>query len=89
MAKNLSITEARYRLMDLPEQFEDKAEAVTVTRRGKPVLAVLPWDFYETIMETMEIMGDEKLMSALNESLNDIKNNNLIPWEKVKKNLKL
>ena len=43
---------ARNQLTSLPEQFarEPEPEAVEVTRRGTPVLAILPWDLYETIL---------------------------------------
>ncbi len=72
--KTLPIIQARKRLTSLPEEFEREPQtgAVAVTRRGKPVLAVMSWDLYEAISETLEIMGDQELMKALAKSLKDI-----------------
>jgi PHD/YefM family antitoxin component YafN of YafNO toxin-antitoxin module len=64
-------------------------ETVTVTRRGKPVLAILPWEEYEALVETLEIMADENLMAALRQSLKEAQRGKLIPWEGVKRKLQL
>jgi PHD/YefM family antitoxin component YafN of YafNO toxin-antitoxin module len=35
------------------------------------VLAVLPWEFYESIIETLDIFGDPEMVKALRASLDD------------------
>jgi len=72
--KAIPIIQARKMLTSLPEEFarEPQTGAVAVTRRGKPVLAVMSWDLYEAISETLEIMGDKELMAALAKSVKDI-----------------
>jgi PHD/YefM family antitoxin component YafN of YafNO toxin-antitoxin module len=72
MLKDLSISEARHEITSLPERFAENPGAIAVTRRGKPVLAIMPWDFYESIIETIEILGDPDLMSALRQGIKDI-----------------
>lgn len=91
MAKTLTITEARSQLLDLAEQLNrpPATEAVTVTKRGKPVLAVMPHEFYESLVETLEVLGDEALMQALRRSLKEVRTGKTIPWEKVKQDLRL
>ncbi|NOY54135.1 MAG: type II toxin-antitoxin system Phd/YefM family antitoxin [Deltaproteobacteria bacterium] len=91
MTKTLPITEARHKLKELTEEFAGEHEpgAVAVTRRGKPVLAVMPWDLYETIMETLEVLGDEELTESLRLSIQDLRDGKTIPWEEVKKDLGL
>jgi len=91
MAKTLTITEARARLLELAEELNRPpgTEAVTVTKRGKPVLAVLPHELYESLVETLEILGDETLVRALGRSLKDSRAGKTLPWEKVKRDLKL
>jgi antitoxin YefM len=55
----LTITQARRGLLNLPERLARVPErAVTITRRGRPVLAVMPWEFYESIVETLERSRD-------------------------------
>jgi len=91
MPKTLSMVEARKRLTALPEEFERERDldVVTITRRGKPVLALMPWDLYETITETLEILGDVELVSELRESIVEYEKGEGIPWEKAKKDLDL
>ena len=74
-------------LSQLPERLSAENRAVALTRHGKPVLAVMPWDLFESIMETMEIMGDVDMMDVLRESIEDVREGNLIPLEQVKAEL--
>ena len=89
MINTMAIIEARNRLTALPEEFEreGKTEAVTVTRRGKPVLAVMPWEFYETLRETLEVLGDEKLMAEVRRGIEEIQRGKGVPWQKARKRL--
>lgn len=75
----LSISEAQRELSGLPEQFEDELEAVTVTRYGKPVLAILPFHTYKSLLETIgalqetiELLQDEELMASFREGVKEL-----------------
>ena len=84
----LTISEARKALLNLPEKLARTPErAVTITRRGQPVLAVLPWEFYESIVETLDILGDPEMVRVLRESLEDLKRGRLVSNTEAKKRL--
>ena len=84
----LTISEARRGLLDLPRRLARAPEhAVTITRRGRPVLAVMPWDFYESIVETLEVLSDADTVSALRESLEHLRRGRLVSNEEAKKRL--
>ena len=75
----LSISEAQKELTRLPEQFEEEPEAVTVTRYGKPVMTILPYDTYksllgaiEALQETIEILQDKELMAEFREGVKEL-----------------
>ncbi len=85
MLRTIPITEARDEMTSLPERLAEEQETVAVTRRGKPVLALMPWELYETIIETLEIMGDEALMSTLKKSVQEAKTNQVISWDEAEK----
>ena len=91
MGKTLPITRARSQLLDLAEELNRKPEvgAVAVTKRGRPVLALVPWEVYEGIVETLEILGDETLMASLRQSIKEAAKGKMVPWEGVKKSLRL
>lgn len=87
MTIKMPITEARHKLTDLPEEFQrsSQRDAVAVTRRGEPVLAILPWELYDSLVETLEILSDPEFMTDLRKSIQEAKEEKFIPWEKVKK----
>ncbi len=74
-------------LTRLSEQLSKEKRAVAVTKRGKPVLVVIPWDLYESIVETMEIMEDVEMMNGIREGIKDMREGNLILHEEVKARL--
>jgi len=91
MTRSMPIIEVRNRLTALPEELERQPAtgAVAVTRRGRPVLAVMSWDLYESLVETLEILGDEEMTGALRKSIREAAKGKTIPWERAKRRLRL
>ena len=85
--ERMSIVKARAMLTQLPELLSAENRAVALTRRGKPVLALMPWELFESIVETMEIMGDAEMMEALRRSIRDVQEGNLVSIDEVKAEL--
>lgn len=89
--RHMPMIEARSKLTKLASQLEQDPEegAIAVTRRGKPVLALMNWDLYEAVLETLEVMKDKKLMEALACGIKEMEQGKGIPWKKAKKDLGL
>ena len=99
----ISISEAQNKITQLPEQFGEEPEALTVTRHGKPVMAILPFNTYRSLLEqldtmleklealeeTLEILHDEELMASFREGVLELAEGKGRPWEDVKKELGL
>jgi antitoxin YefM len=83
MITNMPITTARHELTSLPGRLEKDPGAVAITRRGRPVLAVMSWELYETLLETLDVLGDANLMAALRQSLQELEAGQAIPWEEA------
>ena len=82
----LTITQARRGLLNLPERLARVPErAVTITRRGRPVLAVMPWELYESLVETLDVLSDPEMLLALRESIDDLKHGRLVGNAEAKK----
>jgi PHD/YefM family antitoxin component YafN of YafNO toxin-antitoxin module len=81
--ETLPMMEARRKLTSLPEELEGRMEdnAVAVTRRGKPVLAIMSWELFEAIYETLEIMGDEQLMTSLRQGIREAREGKTVSWD--------
>ena len=49
----------------------------------------MPWELYDSITETLEILGDEKLMKTLRKSLREARKGRTYSMAEVKKRLRL
>lgn len=85
----MSMSEARKALATLTDEMTTRSPAVAITRRGKPVLAVMNWELYESIVETLEVMADDEMAAALRASLREVAQGRTVPSSKVAKDLGL
>ena len=85
--EEIPIAKAREMLSRLPELLSAESRAVALTRHGKPVMAMMSWDLFESITETMDIMGDPDLMTALRKSIEDARAGRFISLDQVKNEL--
>ncbi len=90
----MSISEVQDKITRLPEQFAEDPEAVTVTRHGKPVMTILPFNEYqslvdtvESLMETMEILQDKELMADFRQGVQELAEGKGRPLHEVFKEL--
>jgi PHD/YefM family antitoxin component YafN of YafNO toxin-antitoxin module len=63
----------RQRLTGLNRELQKSpGTVVRVTHRGKPSLAVMSAELYDSIVETLDVMSDPEAAEALRDSLTDI-----------------
>ena len=86
MVSTMTITETRKRITSL-ENTMDYDETISITNHGKEVFALLRWDTYECIQETLEILSDETLSKNLALGIQQIKENKLIDFDSFKAGL--
>jgi prevent-host-death family protein len=89
MPKTMTISEARKTLTRLPGRFHKEPGALEITQRGRPVMALLPWEMYESLLETLEILADRELAVALRRSARQIKRGKTYSTEEVERRLGL
>jgi antitoxin YefM len=65
----VSVSEAKNKLLDLIRRLRQRQEIVAITRDGVPSVVLLGMDQFEGLMETIEILSDQKAMCALRRSL--------------------
>ncbi len=86
MIKQMQITEARRKLNELYKEL-DPRDTISITSRGKQVYALMSWEMYEAIDETLSILGDPELMESFKKGIKDIQAGRVTDWEEVKKEL--
>jgi PHD/YefM family antitoxin component YafN of YafNO toxin-antitoxin module len=83
----LTTVDARRELTKLPEKLGANPATVAVTRRGKPVLAIMTWADYQAIMETLDILNDDEYVEQLRRSIKEVKEGKAITWKEAKARL--
>lgn len=68
---DLSVTEARRRFLEIADRASNENSVIRVTKRGKPLVAIAPWEEYEQLMDilaTLDISTDPEMMAQIRES---------------------
>ena len=87
MLKYLTITEAQEQLLDLPDDLQQ--EPIIITKHGKPVMAAISFEQYESLLETLAILSDKEFTQQLQESIAQADREETISWNDAKLKLGL
>jgi prevent-host-death family protein len=69
----IPLVDARNRLSECVAEVERTHERVTITRHGHPAAILISPDDLESLEETLDILGDSEAMSAISESMEDLR----------------
>ena len=84
MVKQMSISETRKKITSLENDLSYD-DTISITNHGKEVFALIRWDTYESIAETLEIISDETSFADFKTGLRQMKSDELIDFEDFKK----
>ena len=83
----ISITNAKRTLLEIARNVADTGENTIFTKRGKPYVVLLSATEYESLMETLEILTDDKALKDIQESEKDIQAGEWITLEELENEL--
>ena len=66
--KELSVHEAAKILEDLVDQLPNTPHGFRITRGGEPQAVLISLDEYESLTETLDLLGDAEALADLNEA---------------------
>lgn len=78
----MNITSARKEFLELSDTVQD--EPLFITKRGRPVMAMISIDQYEGMLETIEILRDQVFARRLQKSLEQIREGKTRSFEEAK-----
>lgn len=83
MAQIISITEAKQKLLELARRNVQLGESFVVVRDSVPVSAIIPFDEYESMLETLDILETEPdILNKLKKTQREIKAGYYVEWGK-------
>lgn len=83
----LPLAEVRASLSKLVEEAERTHQRVEVTKNGRRAAVILSADDYDSLMETLDILGDAEAMAAIREA-ESLADDQWIPGEVVEAELR-
>ena len=86
--QKMTITQARNSLMKLPDKTAGN-EIIAVTKRNKEVMALMSWELYEGLLETIEILADSEFMGQIKKGLEEIESGKTYSVEEARNRLGL
>ncbi len=87
MTITITLTKLRPKLPQIMDRLSKYFDRYVVTRHGKPEAVLLAEEDYEGLLETLDILSDQKLMKDIRKAEDDLRKGKGIPWEKVKRKL--
>ena len=89
MEKSMNITEVRNKLTSLSDDLARDKDTLAITKRGRPVMALMPWELYEALVETMDILADPEQMKTFRSGVRDMLKERTVSLEQAKEELGL
>ena len=81
----LPVTEARKQLFNILEDVSTPGVYYTITEKGIPKAVILSADEFDSILETIEILQDKKLLADIKKAEEEYKRGEYYTWDEVKK----
>jgi antitoxin YefM len=79
----IPISKAKSELLEIIRRLENVEDAVAVTKNGVPAAVILSMEKYRGLLETLDILSDEKAMKSLRTSLRQARKGKWVKYDEV------
>jgi len=79
----IPVTKAKANLLDLVRKIKDSDDTVAITKNGVPEVVLISMDKFQGLLETMEILSDEKAMKAIRKSIREANKGLWVDFDEV------
>lgn len=77
------VTKAKATLLDLIRKIEGSNDAIAITKNGVPEAVLISMKKFKGLMETLEILSDEKAMKSIKKSIKEARKGMWVDFDKV------
>ena len=79
----IPITKAKSSLPDIIRKIEGSDDAIAITTNGVPEAVLISMEKFESLLETLEILSDEKFIKSIKKSINQARKGKWIDFDEV------
>ncbi len=87
MTRSITLKALRPRLPAIIDDIDSKMDRFVITKRGKPVALMMSVDDYESLLETLDVLGDRGLMKKIRKAETEIRKGNIKMLDKIDEEL--
>ena len=77
------MTKAKASFLDIIRKIEGSDDAIAITKNGVPEAVLLSMKKFEGLLETVEILADEKAMKSLKRSITEAQQDKWVDFDEV------
>ncbi|MCJ7593638.1 MAG: type II toxin-antitoxin system Phd/YefM family antitoxin [Desulfobacterales bacterium] len=77
------VTKAKAVLLDLIRQIEGSDQTIAITKNGVPAAVLMSMKKFKGLLETLEILSDEKAMKSIRKSLSQAQKDQWVDLDEV------
>ena len=79
----IPVTKAKSSFLDIIRKIEGSDDAIAITKNGVPKAVLLSMKRFEGLLETLEILSDEKAMKSIKKSIKQAQQGKWIDFDEV------
>jgi antitoxin YefM len=79
----IPVSKAKSSLLELIRRIEDSDDAIAITKNGVPEAVLISMKKFKGLMETLEILSDEKAMKSIRKSIKEARKGMWLDFDKV------
>ena len=79
----IPVTKAKSTFLDIIRKIEGSDDAIAITKNGVPEAVLLSMSKFEGLLETMEILSDEKAMKSIRKSIKEARDRKWLDFDEV------
>jgi antitoxin YefM len=79
----IPVTRAKSSFLEIIRKIEGSDDAIAITKNGVPEAILLSMNKFEGLMETLEILSDEKAMTSIRKSIEEARKGKWLDYDEV------
>lgn len=79
----IPVTKAKSQLLDLVRRIKDSEDAIAITKNGVPEAVLISMEKFNGLLETLDILSDEKAMKSIRKSIKEANQGNWLDLDEV------
>jgi antitoxin YefM len=77
------VSQAKTKLLDLVRRIKDSDDTIAITRNGVPEVVLISMNKFQGLLETLEILSDEKAMKSIRKSAREAAKGMWVDFDQV------